>query len=525
MPQLQTVLTLLLVLLLLFKIWVLTVTLDNNTPDSSIVIAGTTDVPVGVFEFTATNEDVDVEDMTVVVDEVVQGWGGVLANQTITLDSIPAEGDEFVIGDCTVTFSDATDAAQDDELDCDGGAAGATIDLDDDAVAADGPARTVAELSAIIDSLTNVGDDLNPGDDLTVGAAGNTSTSFTSGTATAGDITFTDTDDNFTASSVTGVAAAADVANDADAIDSIALFYYDDGTAVKKTTGQAATVPTIDTSGVTGEALFQDLDLIIEDGESTLLEVRVDLKEMDDNDSNATARSGMTFNVALDLTTAKSEVRGVDSGDTFEDADITSDDDLGGGGANEATFAGDNMYVTNNKVIAELSGNQSTSLSDGLKEILKFTANSSGDNSDDPFLAEVEVTVVGTGTACVGSAAACGGANAGKVYLYNDDNTLIATAAAPTSGTTTNGVWTLTPTTPDEIDGGSEIYIIKADLYSDGADNALTATIDINSSTIGNDGITWRDGGTDGTDGVLVQWIDLGESDTSTTRIENELDN
>jgi hypothetical protein len=27
----------------------LTVTLDNNTPDSSIVIAGTTDVPVGVL--------------------------------------------------------------------------------------------------------------------------------------------------------------------------------------------------------------------------------------------------------------------------------------------------------------------------------------------------------------------------------------------------------------------------------------------------------------------------------------------
>jgi hypothetical protein len=58
------------------------------------------------YEFTATNEDVDVEDMTVVH---LTKWYKVgvecrSGQSIITLDSIPAEIDEFVIGDCTVTW-------------------------------------------------------------------------------------------------------------------------------------------------------------------------------------------------------------------------------------------------------------------------------------------------------------------------------------------------------------------------------------------------------------------------------------
>ena len=40
-----------------------------------------------------------------------------------------------------------------------------------------------------------------------------------------------------------------------------------------------------------------------------------------------------------------------------------------------------------------------------------------------------------------------------------------------------------------------------------------------------NDGIVWRDYGTDGTDGVELDWIDLGSGDESTSKIENTLSN
>jgi hypothetical protein len=387
-----------------------------------------------------------------------------------------------------------------------------------------------------------------------------------------------------------------DIPNDTDAIDSLALFYYDDGTAVKKTTGQAAVVPTIDAA--TGEALFQGLDLIIENGVDALIEVRADLKEMDENDANATARSGMAFAVALDLDETNSEVRGVDSGDTFVDTDITIDNET-----TERTTAAKTMFVMNNKVIAELASGQTTSTltnKAGL-ELIKFTANASGDNSDAPFLNKVVANVALTGSVTITDAA-----------LYNDSNEIVAlgtttsassytvavgvddvdsdsTPAIATSGATldystpvtitpsggidaddvitvtlggvdydvtgntdvattiddlkvaidgaslagvtttdniTNLVITLAPvgnytflvgdvdgsgvvetdeTANDEIDGGSETYIIKATSANVDADDAISIAIDINSSGLGSDGITWQDGGTDGTDGVRGQ--------------------
>ncbi len=103
-----------------------------------------------------------------------------------------------------------------------------------------------------------------------------------------------------------------DAANDSDAIDAVSLYYYDDGTAVKKTSGQAASVSSVDGNDI---ALFQDLDLIVEDSEDLLVEVRVDLAEMDDSGSSATAESGHAFNVELILAeTGETTIRGVDSG-------------------------------------------------------------------------------------------------------------------------------------------------------------------------------------------------------------------
>jgi hypothetical protein len=360
----------------------LTVSLDEATiPPSTIQIAGTTDVPVGVFEFTATNENIEVKDITVHISEV----------------------------------------------------------------------------------------------------------------------------------DTTGILGT-DQANDTDAIDLVSLFYYADGTAVKKTTGQSAVVPTIDNNG---NVFFENLDLIIEDGTKTLVEVRVDLNEMDDNKSFATTKSGHTFTTSLllDTETNLAKIRGVDSGDTLKDADITTDNDTTGT-ANDMTNASETMFVANNKVIAELATTQADSpISGPNAELLKFVLNSSGDNSDTPYLKEVIVNVncSGPGT--------CG---ADVLRLYNDDNTEIASATAPTTGTKQNGVWTLDVASPDNIDGGSETYIIKGDVYSDNADNVLTTSININGNQPNTDadGITWKDGGSDGSNGLLFQWIDLGTADESTAKIE-----
>lgn len=330
--------------------------------------------------------------------------------------------------------------------------------------------------------------------------------------------------------------AGDDVPNDTEAIDAVTLYYFDDGTPVKKTTGNAAVVPTLDTND---EAFFQGLDLVVKDGEELLLEVRADLKDMDNNNANATARSGMTFTASLDLTHPASELRGVDSGDILNDAAITVKT-AGGASDNPATAndditgAGDKMFVFNNKVIAEKSGNQPTNLAAGSnKELMKVTLNSSGDNTDSPFLeaikADVDVTNSSGGSIAVT-----------KVYLLNDNNDVIAQCTT-TNGCFSGSTYTLLVGDADEsgaidggetagadqIDGGQEVYKIQADITGTTGSNgaSLTTTVFVNGSNPNTsaDTVTWKDGGSDGTDGVSITWIDLGSADQSTTRIENTI--
>lgn len=395
-----------------------------------------------------------------------------------------------------------------------------------------------------------------------------------------------------------------DTTNDSDAIDSVALFYYDDGTAVKKTNGQAATVSSIDANNI---ALFQDLDLIATDSEDQLIEVRVNIREMDDQDSNALARSGHAFNSELVFNTS-SEVRGVDSGEiltnvstgfagtaTNDEAvganvvvevtgfaagefvvgdyviisaglateevaqveavvdtvsitvDLTQDPLVGATITNLNTAPSDTLYVFNNKVIVEKSASQpSGTLTDGTnKELLKFDVDFTGDTSDEPFLYNVNVKIEGT-NACVAAAFAspCVDANA-VVYLYNGDNELIATDVQSAAG---DEDFVLTVGTDTAVIGGlstdidltagsenipgdpvaanGETYTIKADIVTNtGAEgDAISATIDINGSAAGNDDIIWIDGGSTGSDGIAVKWIDLGPS-SSITQIQNTLSN
>ncbi|QQS58988.1 S-layer homology domain-containing protein [Candidatus Peregrinibacteria bacterium] len=343
--------------------------------------------------------------------------------------------------------------------------------------------------------------------------------------------------------------AQADVANDANAVDKVSLFYYDDGTAVKNTNGSP-----VSRSVSSGVVYFDGLDLVIDDGDSTLIEVRADLRGMDDQASNQTARSGMAFQVQLDLDVANdaATIRGADSGQELAGANITveNDADLVTGDADDTTNTADAVYVFNNKVIAtETASQPSASLSTGIKkELLKFTLDSTGDTSDEPFLTSVLVTIAGTGSACLSTSGVCA-ANDGVLYLYNGKNELIAVTDAIVGGT---GAVTLTVGDPntsgatlttslvdgagtscagdgseqcyDEILSTGETYTVKADMYTDGDADALSATIEVNASTPGVDDITWKDGGSTGLDGLNVQWIDLGET-SSVTQITNTLKN
>lgn len=309
----------------------------------------------------------------------------------------------------------------------------------------------------------------------------------------------------------------ADVLDDASAIKKVSLF-HNDGTAVKKVGGEDAvvTVPFLN-----GEVLFQDLNLIIEDGIQTSIEVRVDLNDM----AESMAKSGHAFSMSLDLGASDTSIQGVDSATLLQDDDITVEDEV-----TEKTFPSGKIYVFNNKVIVERSASQPSGLlaSGANQELLKFDAEFTGDTNNPPYLHQVTVNIASSDGACVSADGDCT-TNNGTVYLYNGDNALIASAVNTGSGkfilTVDNDAnenlgGDIVKTEANDSYVNSETYTIRADVYTLGADSALTATINVNSDAFGQDDVIWIDG----TDVLAVQWIDLGVG-TSVSKIENTLSN
>lgn len=321
-----------------------------------------------------------------------------------------------------------------------------------------------------------------------------------------------------------------DVLEDKDAIDRVALFYAD-GTPILKTNGSEA-----QTSAVSaGEAFLQDLDFTVEDGDDVLMFVKVYLNEISDSD---TAESGMAFSVKLSFDDTKHEIRGEDSGEEYSDADIEVDIDDAADDpahldiqANDATDSGEVMYVLRNQVIAEHRSSTTSLANQDQGELLKFDLVKSDDTSD-AFLRAVTVTI-----SLSDAGADLTDLELTDLTLRNDDNEIIASMAGDSSGTNTLTVadsdgggavavnadtTTLDGQEYDEIDGASETYILRGDIAGVSDNDKITVTIEVNAAKPGLDGITWRDEGTDnGTDGIDIQWIDLGDS--STTQIQNIL--
>ncbi len=190
---------------------------------------------------------------------------------------------------------------------------------------------------------------------------------------------------------------------------------------------------------------------------------------------------------------------------------FSSNNDLVAGDITITSVATQANYVYGSKVTAVESTSQPTSLSTGVKEVLKFTLAPSTNNSKEALFSGLTVNFGFTGGAATTTSIA---------YLYSG-STLIGTSTiigAPTSSSAStflsNGV-----AISDTILGSGETYTIKMDLTTDGADDQVTASIGVNGGR-GNDDITW----TDFSGGTSVAWIDLGES-SDITNIENIISN
>lgn len=291
---------------------------------------------------------------------------------------------------------------------------------------------------------------------------------------------------------VTVTEAGAPNATANSSVDSLALYYEDTGVAVLKSGGADATA-----SVTGGEAFFEGLDLVIAEGEDTYIEVRALIDGIDDNDSQQTAESGDTVTITLDLTNAagKTDIQGAESGTAITHADVASTE----------TFT-----ILNNKLIATEVALSSTTLTVGTKELVKFTLDVQGDN--EAYLTAVVPTVSLSSGVTLSDDSLQLKEGSNVYYIDNTGATINASTLYSDSARTT----AVTP-----VIKTGKTYVLEGTIGGTiVSGSSVSADITVNS---GSDGITWKDYGTDGSDGISSSWIDLGDS--SVSRISGSLSN
>ncbi len=159
------------------------------------------------------------------------------------------------------------------------------------------------------------------------------------------------------------------------------------------------------------------------------------------------------------------------------------------------------------KVTAALSSSQPTSLSTGERELMKFTLTPDTNDSKDAQFTALDVNLASTGSS-----------TCSDLYLYSGSNQLgtVTGVGLAEGGTQTVTVYDSSDSA-DDISAAGETYVIKGDVTTDGADDAVTTSINVNSGT---GDVTWKDF----SGGSSVSWIDLGE-DSDVTTIENPISN
>lgn len=290
------------------------------------------------------------------------------------------------------------------------------------------------------------------------------------------------------------------IINDIDMIDSVSL-WYQDGAPVMTTEGEQAETFAITSDG---KATLNTLNLVIPEGGEQLF-IGVNTREMLDD------ASGSAITAKFSDDSDDHDIRGYWSQEQygvniFEDAEIPV------------------QYILANKLVLTEIEEQPSSLFPGTRDILGFQGEVIG--GDDLFLNEIEVDIQKT-------ADAVNGFRVSKLHLLHEGNLIASLSGFDlvgeqmlvvgqcAGGDTCNNNAGIRG---HEI-GGTESFLIEAEIIPTGVgfstNNALSATIDVNANSPGQDGAIWTDYGSGENDGVQIQWVDNNPEDRSITRIQN----
>jgi hypothetical protein len=237
-------------------------------------------------------------------------------------------------------------------------------------------------------------------------------------------------------------------------------------------------------------ATFDNLDLVIDDAEDSVLSVEVDVAGIgSDAEDTAASADEISFDVA---TTTYEGVSSLNEKDDYV-----------------PTVSSNTYTVYASKVTAVESENQPSVLADGTKEALKFTLTPDTNDGKTAQLHTVDVDYNISGSASTTEA-----------YLYSGSNVLASTTIPSDNGQSGTVILDLSTesTGVDNISDSGETYTVKFDVTGSDADDKLTASVDVNGGA-DNDDIHWNDYDEGTPD---IQWIDLGE-DSDVTSIENTI--
>jgi hypothetical protein len=238
-------------------------------------------------------------------------------------------------------------------------------------------------------------------------------------------------------------------------------------------------------------------DVIVAKDTDSIFEIKMNVAGIGDGATD-TASSGADITVTLLDDTTGVLARG-----------FSSNNDLGNSEITVTSVASQQNYVYATVVNAVDPGGQSSTLSSGEEEALRFKLTPSTNASKTAKLKAVTVNYSTSGSATVYG-----------FKLYNGSGTEVAST---TAGTVSGGTATLNikgaTALSDDIAGAGETYIVKVFTNSATADDKVNVSIDINGNGGSGDDITWNDGA-DNTGNIT--WIYLPEGST-TTEIKNQL--
>ncbi len=293
-----------------------------------------------------------------------------------------------------------------------------------------------------------------------------------------------------------------DTDNDIDMVNAVSLFYQN-GDPVLKKDGFVAKTEAI---GNNGKATLDNLNIAFPEGGERLY-IAIETHEMLEGYSGAALKAEFSFD--NDETT----IRGFWSKNRFDE------EILNGGDTKSPT-----VYIFANKIVAEESEGGTEFLKTGDNDVLPFRLNVIDD--DEACLKEVTVNI---STNSGGE-----GFRVTTLRLRRGADIIASRSGGDLTGSNRLVVGQCIggDVCDADEDEGSPLFaetefmieaIVVPDDQDEGLEDAnLSAQIVINSSTPGNDDIVWQDYGSDGDDGVDIDWIDLG-SDSSLTRLERTI--